>query len=544
MGAAVRARHVKSRRGCKSCRIRHVKCDETFPRCKNCTSTSRVCEGVAQSSFTFVTTPPRSESPPTQHVLSLSRPEDDDQRSLSFFLVKVAPVFQDGYLDSGFWGTLIPQLSQNHPVVSDVMISIALLFEHPLRIEAIGLDVVNQGLNQYQLKALQRYSRAVSRVAHRQDFSADDEVTALLTCVLFAALEFQTGNEGQAMALQERGIELLFNYLQNPSRSETTAESKALAEIVIPFFSRHAIFMATMGLPLMHGWSSTLRSEPGMSPDHSPFNQVAQLVKQLRSLNYRAHFLIRAIMLIVHKPEELENLHMFSRQQTLLSAFQQWHADLLSMDIKDQTIRQWVLTNLLMYYHASYTWLSCCLFVKQEGFDQYILVFQQIIYCASEVCRANGDVIWGLKTEQHLGFDGACIPPLVFTATKCRDPVIRRTALQIIRQSLEGSTFWSRIPTCEMLETIIAFEEETPLFLSTPASIRLPPEHRRVHHAQLLPQRNLIRLFTYQDGHASEPEHIEIHDVPLSSPELDRKLPGATISHSGGLWFNQAIPQT
>lgn len=29
--------HTKSRKGCETCKKRHIRCDESFPQCKNCT---------------------------------------------------------------------------------------------------------------------------------------------------------------------------------------------------------------------------------------------------------------------------------------------------------------------------------------------------------------------------------------------------------------------------------------------------------------------------------------------------------------------------
>ncbi|KAK0742416.1 hypothetical protein B0T21DRAFT_282711 [Apiosordaria backusii] len=40
----MRRRHKKSRRGCLECKKRHIKCDETRPRCINCTTVERNCQ--------------------------------------------------------------------------------------------------------------------------------------------------------------------------------------------------------------------------------------------------------------------------------------------------------------------------------------------------------------------------------------------------------------------------------------------------------------------------------------------------------------------
>ncbi|KAH4069175.1 hypothetical protein HBH98_012240 [Parastagonospora nodorum] len=52
-----RAWKPKNRSGCKTCKIRKVKCDEEKPFCKRCTSTGRTCDGYD------VTFRPPSNSP-------------------------------------------------------------------------------------------------------------------------------------------------------------------------------------------------------------------------------------------------------------------------------------------------------------------------------------------------------------------------------------------------------------------------------------------------------------------------------------------------
>ncbi|KAI9735387.1 MAG: hypothetical protein M1818_006582 [Claussenomyces sp. TS43310] len=42
-GGPPRKSHTKSRKGCETCKRRHIRCDETFPQCKNCTKHNVRC---------------------------------------------------------------------------------------------------------------------------------------------------------------------------------------------------------------------------------------------------------------------------------------------------------------------------------------------------------------------------------------------------------------------------------------------------------------------------------------------------------------------
>ncbi|KAI9816662.1 MAG: hypothetical protein M1832_005048 [Thelocarpon impressellum] len=43
-GGAPRRSHTKSRKGCKTCKKRHIRCDESFPQCRNCTKHNCRCD--------------------------------------------------------------------------------------------------------------------------------------------------------------------------------------------------------------------------------------------------------------------------------------------------------------------------------------------------------------------------------------------------------------------------------------------------------------------------------------------------------------------
>ncbi|KAL8821994.1 MAG: hypothetical protein Q9223_000074 [Gallowayella weberi] len=54
-GGPPRKSHTKSRKGCKTCKKRHIRCDENFPQCRNCTKHSCVCD--------YKHNPPPSDEP-------------------------------------------------------------------------------------------------------------------------------------------------------------------------------------------------------------------------------------------------------------------------------------------------------------------------------------------------------------------------------------------------------------------------------------------------------------------------------------------------
>ncbi|KAF2785709.1 hypothetical protein K505DRAFT_368869 [Melanomma pulvis-pyrius CBS 109.77] len=62
-GGPSRRSHTKSRKGCKTCKKRHIRCDETFPQCRNCTKHQVRCDYM-DSPTAMVPESPKSPQQP------------------------------------------------------------------------------------------------------------------------------------------------------------------------------------------------------------------------------------------------------------------------------------------------------------------------------------------------------------------------------------------------------------------------------------------------------------------------------------------------
>ncbi|KAL5334113.1 hypothetical protein BJX70DRAFT_30744 [Aspergillus crustosus] len=67
-----RRTHKKSRHGCKPCKQRRVKCDETRPVCNNCSQREEPCEYVTESSYIWA-----ADEPPLRRTRRRKEPRED-----------------------------------------------------------------------------------------------------------------------------------------------------------------------------------------------------------------------------------------------------------------------------------------------------------------------------------------------------------------------------------------------------------------------------------------------------------------------------------
>ena len=161
---------------------------------------------------------------------------------------------------------------------------------------------------------------------------------------------------------------------------------------------------------------------------------------------------------------------------------------------------RWRLYALLTYHAHANIWVSCCLSSEQTSFDAYLPQFQALL---SYVEIVVGEIS-ALRRESEVGFQELSMAPsLFFTATKCRDPLLRRYALALLRKVPLQGQLWTTLPVATMVEKLIALEEKGTLSCSAGSCQsekdlrKFPVEGDRIHHIEIMFKRNVVE--TEQD---------------------------------------------
>ncbi|KAJ4245477.1 hypothetical protein NW762_013986 [Fusarium torreyae] len=178
---------------CLTCKVRKVKCDETWPACHRCTSTGRKCDGYRQKQNPRDRPNPRAllprGAPSTQSLLPVT-----ERRALQYFNRVISPRLasaRDGY----FWTHLVMQLSESEPVVKHTILSISSMFE----------SAETKKLAPYpKMFALHHYTAAIDRLK-----SIHDEPLVLIVCILFIAVEYLRANNKIAIQHCQHGLAIM-----------------------------------------------------------------------------------------------------------------------------------------------------------------------------------------------------------------------------------------------------------------------------------------------------------------------------------------------
>ncbi|BCS24406.1 Zn(II)2Cys6 transcription factor [Aspergillus puulaauensis] len=208
-----RASSKKSRSGCRTCRVRHVKCDETPGSCGNCTNTGRTCDYDLQRLPRLGrATPQRNER--TQLVLPMKIADgvrwaitSDERRCYSYFQHHTVPTLLEIF-DSPLWQELILRASISEPAVYHAVVSLSAVHQD---IEKYGMALPGQDLqNDWHRFALEQCGRSFSLLSQRH-LSQDPRFREimLLCCLLFVITQLLRGRYDEAFQHLLGGLKVL-----------------------------------------------------------------------------------------------------------------------------------------------------------------------------------------------------------------------------------------------------------------------------------------------------------------------------------------------
>ncbi|KAE8423100.1 hypothetical protein BDV36DRAFT_154859 [Aspergillus pseudocaelatus] len=440
---------LRSRLGCKTCKIRKVKCGEEKPSCVRCSGTGRKCEYEGTISGTFSSTP--STISIQDYPLSLLPNTVWRERRAFAYYFQQAALSIGGGLDVDFWRTFVPQVCRSEPGVWDAIIAIGDLFESPRKDSRFP--------DQKHRDALSWYSRSVSAIRQRIERGSIDTFVGLITCILFISIEAIQGNEQEALQLYGQGVHLIRTLrAQIACGIVSTTKASFLEDAIVPIFVRlGAIALTIAHLPvsglLLDNDSVLVQEFVSLKPAREA---IARLSTEIQLLERTC---------IEHRHESRSShIHpeLMHRQIILSAKLNDWHTAFTilieGLQTKGVLSPQQVGTGalLLAYYEMSFVILATCVSPSHMIYDAYIPNFQNIVEQSSIAINALAQSDGSqppFTFEINAGF------PLWFTCLRCREPKIRRMALALFRRGPQVQGFYNSAGAAALGESVMMLEE-------------------------------------------------------------------------------------
>ncbi|KAL1964887.1 hypothetical protein VTN77DRAFT_6240 [Rasamsonia byssochlamydoides] len=471
-----RRKHTKSRTGCRTCKVRRVRCDETWPVCRRCSSTGRLCEGPSPASSKN-----DGDGPDTKRgfekvvftqplTLSAFRPPiikydtEQERHYIGLFCTKLIPKVS-GYTPYPIWGSLLLQAIQEEKAVYQAALAVTALVASRQDLGAGAAS--SHSKHPEKMLALSQYGKCLSSlqaVAKSQDNCA--QTVVLLGSLLCIWFEVMLEDHTLALLHLEHCLKIL--------ESQQGNVDPDLESTFIRLDLHASLYMGRRPPALKNLGSSEIpQTFQNLDEAETKLYQVLNRVYRFqtsRSDDYR------------YREVGSVPLELLLEAQSLEKTLHQWHTACitLSLEIMDEDWQPRRLALLQINYYIAVIAMATCLYVEECIYDRFKEQFGTIVSLAWTLLSTAKDDIPKQRDRETFSMEMGVIYPLYFTAIKCRDPTIRQKAIEMLEFAPLTEGVWYGCIMVAIARRVRFLEEEGDTRMGGDI-----PEFRRVHSADL-----------------------------------------------------------
>ena len=396
-------------------------------------------------------------------------------------------------------------ISTSEPAVLNVAIALGSLNQP-------GGDCHPQESDEFALRHYSKAMKALQSKIAEQDTVAPELI--LITCLMFVAFEFQQNGWLQAKSHLEGGLTFIRELLEGHQQS---LPPKQVLEPLVEAFERLDVSMSLFTSSRVHLNRAIEGARMASLPSEMQFRNLVDAGRPLNLQIAAMRELVYTIEKQRFSPEGLsaEDYRHFGEQQLRqLVSLKHWDRAMMDLLPRLSKAKDQRAARILQTQH-----LGCQLKVSEcltDGremlWDRYQADFERLLDLAEEVVKleaaASSPSSDNGTSNYTPGFsvDMGVVPPVYFTAMKCRKPTLRRRAVAILRSCKHREGAWDGQTSAGLAVRIITLEEQG---LGTVENASDVPEQQRLYEAyfDLICSQDVIyckrRLFE-SDGSWSE----------------------------------------
>ena len=396
----------------------------------------------------------------------------DENRYLEWFKCRTVIKIPGPFVLT-FWDTLLFQASWNEPAVLHAILTLSSI--HKREISDGNSQSRSDGLPDEQEQfMLQHYNRAIHHL--QPHFSAKDRASvrvALITCAVFIGLEFLRGNFETAQTYLRSGLDVL-RESQIPSNVEDgifllKPSHDSIDSFIVEAFFRLHVQVELFKQSYQHPYLVLL----AYGPEARIF-----IFHSVNEAWHRLELLLNEVFQAIEQGRQQQaynnNLVWIGYSSALLGHQQHIQAELARwLDtyeasrtcLQSQDFGRFVCMLLLEYHTLASIMADTCLRLDDESiFDSYTEQFIFIVNQSANmwVTRSLGSrlALPGNQIDMSRSLiDLGWIPPLYYTALKCRVHRVRLQAIRLLESTSHREGVWdSKIAAC-VARKIMELEE-------------------------------------------------------------------------------------
>lgn len=426
-----------------------------------------------------------------------------------------------GYFDSVFWTQRVLQECHVEPAIRHAAVALGALYKtleqssktpSPTDSVASTPTAADLVMSHWQV-AVRQYSEACNAMMLLNGQTQHSNRTRLMSSVLLACFDAFIGDHKQAIIQIQNGLGLMGRLRAEQARGAKGVLKGPVEEELVNIFTRLAIQAKSYDLAfhfpepyVIHLAPEDLETQTADSPYpeqrtffpvyptlDSYFTNLREARLAFDQLLEKGMRFVERLYLVKKQPYPLfpaswrqygmaHQGHIDAWARAFQPLFESRHTSGLSAHE-----RNGIAT--LKMSHINSKILFLCMFNSTEShFDVFAPQFQQIVDLGREVvadderkavnarcpypdvCQHKRwddppDVLNGGYAAYHIkpsfSADLGIVPPLFVVATKCRDPYLRRKAIQLMRSSARREGMWDSELSARISQWVMQIEEET-----------------------------------------------------------------------------------
>ena len=392
-------------------------------------------------------------------ILSATGPTQDG--ALSFF-EHIAINHLTEYHHNTSWKTSLMFFSQTSPSVRCATTALALIHQQYANQDARGpVRTPISGHLQVKEIALTYYNKAIQLLLGDQHSdSTQTMAVTLLVCYLFTCFDHLAGNHTQAVRHLHGGVQLIRNLQQDMDNNHHGLGDKFPP--LIRQVSRQIRRLDMQAVLFLVDWTPAALEEdltPQIHHLQNAYQSLEQAAEQMSDLISRVMILRNAGQqaAIANRQVQAPLMPEVGLRTQLKAWFVRWektlqqrtgNAALKTTSLISMTLVQYAMAEILLNTHGA---------GREMDYDLYLPRFEECLALVEEIMAMR---------ENHSGWSAptftpeiGILPVLHIIGVKCRHPLVRRKARDILRQRRLREAVWDSVSTVAIIQRVIEIEE-------------------------------------------------------------------------------------
>ncbi|KAI8654042.1 Zn(2)-C6 fungal-type domain-containing protein [Fusarium sp. Ph1] len=478
---------IYSKSGCRTCKIRRLKCDKGRPGCRRCLSTGRVCDGYGVWGEGPAVTPGNLQQRTLHDLSTRSRvgPRNGLERESFDWFRHRASVKLCGVFSSRFWDTLVLQASVTAPAVLHALLALGSAHRLEVMRSCPQEEINSESCEQQERFTLEQYNKAIACLRPhfaKTDRDASSTRMVLITCAIFVCLELLQGRYMEGQTHLENGLNLLSQLQADLQPAGTqglivlghpqeSINDSYLTEAFSRLYAQSSLFGRVPGgcCKSKSYAIATILADSTIQAPPPLFGSMSQARQHLDGLFNAIH------CLTVQCPRERivreAPIEILDTQSRILTGLRLWQRayKVSRLNLTSQlNVRDALSYPLLTVYHTmAVVMTTTCLAPPDESiFDSFEESFVSVVSTCEHLLEDAITTIVADKAEGYCsgGFsftaDIGLIPPLYYTALKCRVPSLRCRAITMLETATHKETIWNGAVAARIAREVVTIEEE------------------------------------------------------------------------------------